>query len=110
MNNGIILFSTFIITAIIAVIFYYLFSLRKKRHSQTIVSDWNKFNKAILNKHLKGVDDFGRKLIFNEYLDINKLNEMSELIYDLDKNYEELKELKILIFNKHLNWNKDNTH
>ena len=107
MNNGIILFLTFVITVLTTVFFYYFNSLRKKRHSQTIISDWNKFNKAIQNRHIKGINDFGQKLIFNEHFDIIKLKEMSKLINDLYKNEKELKELKMLINNKYLDWNKD---
>jgi len=107
MDNGMILYTTFVVTIGIAIVFYYLINRRKKGHSETIKSDWNNFQKAITNKHIKGINEFGTKLIWNEHLTMEKLKEMSFSIKSLGKDYVELKELKILIYNKYLDWNKE---
>ena len=107
MNNGTILILTFIITGGIAIIIRYQFYLRKKRHAETIISDWNKFEKAISNRHIKGVNKFGTELIWNEHLTMNKLNQISDSINNLGEDYSELEDLKMLIYNKRLDWNKE---
>ncbi len=110
MNNGMILIAMFVIPIGIAIVFYYLMRRRKKRRSETIKSDWNNFQKAITNNHIKKVSELGTKLIWNEHLTSEKLKEMSAFIKSLGKDYAELKELKTLIYNKHLDWNKKYPH
>ncbi|WP_299887807.1 hypothetical protein [uncultured Lacinutrix sp.] len=107
MDNGMILITTFVLTIGIVSVFYYRINLRKKRHSDTIKSDWINFKKAIANKHLKGINKFGTNLIWNEHLTMEMLKEMSTGINNLGKDYTELKELKILIYNKYLDWKKE---
>lgn len=106
MDNGTIILITFIVFGGIAIIIQYLFHLRKKRHVDTIISDWNRFEKAITNRHIEGINKFGTELIWNEHLTMNKLNQISDSINNLGKDYSELEDLKILIYNKRLDWNK----
>jgi len=106
MDNGVILFTTFIVTCSVAIGIHYLLYLRKKIHAETIISVWNKFEKAISNRHIKDVNKLGTELIWNEHLTLDKLNHISNSINNLGKDYSELEDLKMLIYNKRLDWNK----
>ncbi|WP_298421248.1 hypothetical protein [uncultured Kordia sp.] len=116
MGNGIIITLTICIPLGIVSLFYYWLGIRKKRHLQTIVTDWNNFNKAITNNHIDGILKFGTELIWNEHLTMIQLKEMSELIKKFEKTdfkttkTNEYKELKLLIYNKYLDWNMEYSH
>lgn len=113
MDNGMIILTTLLVPLAIFLLYSYWLHLRKKNHLLTIESDWNNFKKAIVNNHIEGVSKFGTHLIWNEHLNMNKLKEMSALIKTFEDRIPEhdtknnLKELKLLIYNKYLDWNID---
>lgn len=107
MDNGLILLITFSLPIAIVIIFYYLVSKRKKIHAKTLKSDWIKFEKAIRHKHINGIVKYGTELIWNEKLTDSKLEQMSKYIDNLEAKNAELENLKNLIYNKKLDWNKD---
>jgi len=105
----IILITICICTGIIILFNYWLFK-RKKAHAISIETDWIKFNKAITNNHIEGIHRFGKELIYNEHFSMVKLKEKSKLIKRLEEQNPELmhnhqlKNLKSLLYNKHLDW------
>lgn len=111
MNNGLILLITLFVSLLVIARYFYWLNSRKKKHLLVIKSDWNDFEKSVANCHIEAMYKFGRKLIWNEYFTMQKLKEMSKLIKDLedrnskiDKN-QRIKDLKLLIYNKYLDWN-----
>ena len=107
MDNGLILIITFSTPLLILVIYFIWLSKRKKRHLQTLKSDWNKFEKAINNKHINGIIKYGTELIWNENLTDSQLKIMKESVDELVEKNSELDGLKNLIYNKWLHWNRD---
>ena len=107
MNNGLILLITFLLPLIAVVVFYLWLSKRKKRHVETLKSDWFKFENAIKNKHVGNISKYGRQLIYNENLTDDQLKIMKKSIDKLVVKNSELEELINLIYNKFLHWNRD---
>ncbi len=106
MDNGIILYLTFIIPLAIIVLFYFLLNKRKKRDAIVIKSDWASFERALNNKQITQINELGTKLIWNEHLTMKKLEKMAKEINTLEKDHQILTELKLLIYNKYLSWGK----
>lgn len=107
MNNGLMLLITFSLPVLILIAFYILMSRRKKRHSETLKSDWVNFEKAISHKHINRIIKYGTKLIWNENLTDSKLEKMSKCINQMVDENSELEDLKNLIYNKKIHWNRD---
>ncbi|CAL2085886.1 hypothetical protein [Tenacibaculum sp. 190524A05c] len=111
MENGMIIFLTVIICIITPSLFLYWLTLRKKNHLEKIETDWIRFSKAINNNHIEGIIKYGKEVIWNEHFSMIKLKEMSKLIDEFEnknivlRKEDELKELKLLIYNKYLDWN-----
>ena len=97
-----ILYSTFMITIGIAIIFHYLLSIRKKRQLESIKSDWTHFNRGVQNKLPEGIIKYGTNLVFNEHLTASQLEKMYSDIKNLVEEFPELEELRVLLYNKHL--------
>ncbi len=111
MDSGIIIFVTVVLCIFISATFYYRLYLRKKKHLLKIDKDWIRFSKAIHSNHAEGVITFGKELIWNEHFSSAKLKEMTALIKTFEneniqlREKEKLKELKLLLYNKYLDWN-----
>jgi len=107
MDNGIILLITFILPLLIVVVFYYILGKQRKKDGQEITTIWKHYQRAILSKHTKGIKKYGEALIWNEHLTDEMLRIMTKDINDLIDEFTELEELRLLIFNKFLHWNRD---
>nr|WP_321237635.1 hypothetical protein [uncultured Psychroserpens sp.] len=107
MDNGIILIITFSIPLLLLLIYFIWLSKRKKRHAETLISDWNKFEKALSHEHINGIIKYGTELVWNENLTDSQMKKMKESVYDLAEEHTELENLKNLIYNKWLDWDKD---
>ncbi|CAM1357436.1 hypothetical protein [Tenacibaculum halocynthiae] len=111
MEGDIVILLTFIILIGIYITFLFWSNNRKKNHLMTIESDWKNLKKAIENNHVDGIVKFGTAVIWNEHFTMVKLKEMKKLINVLEKQNPEIKKskklenLKLLIFNKSLDWN-----
>jgi len=104
MNNGYILLITFAVTILFAGIVYYLSRLQKQRHQETFKNDWNRFEKALQLNDLKGINHYGTLLVRNVHLKSDDLNVIKKEVDPLAEKYSELEELRLLIFNKRLDW------
>lgn len=98
---------TFIVTISLVLFFYRVLYLRKKKHSVLLKPDFEKFRRAIENKNLEEINYYGEKLIFNTSLTGSKLKEISLLVKQLELESYNLKSLRLLIYNKSLDWNKE---
>ncbi|MFD2917145.1 MULTISPECIES: hypothetical protein [Flavobacteriaceae] len=107
MNNGIILIIAFSFPLLLLIVYYFWLSKRKKRHAESLKSDWVKFEKAISQKHINGIIKYGTELIWNENLTDSQLKKMKESVGELVIEHSELENLRILIYNKFLHWNRD---
>ncbi|WP_298903492.1 hypothetical protein [uncultured Psychroserpens sp.] len=107
MDNGLLLIITFSILLLALIVYFIWLSKRKKRHVETLKSDWNKFEKALNNEHISGIIKYGTELIWNENLTDSQMKKMKESVYPLAEKHAELENLKNLIYNKWLDWNRD---
>ncbi len=107
MDNGFLLIITFLTPLIILTTYYIWLSKRKKKHAETLKSDWNKFEKALNHNHISGIIKYGTELVWNENLKDAQMKKMKESVYPLAEKHSELKDLKNLIYNKWLDRNKD---
>jgi hypothetical protein len=85
MDNGLILIIIFSIPLLILIVYFIWLSKRKKRHAEILMSDWNKFEKALNHEHINGIIRFGTELVWNENLTDSQMKKMKESVYDLTK-------------------------
>lgn len=104
MNNGYIILITFVVTILFAGIVYYLSRLQKQRHQETFKIDWNRYEKALQINDIKGINHYGTLLVKNVHLKSDDLNVIKKEVDPLAEKYSELEELRLLIFNKRLEW------
>lgn len=107
MDNGIILIITFILPLGVVTLFYYLLYKQRKKDANHIDALWKKYQKAIAHKHTDGILKFGTSLIYNEHLTDEMLRIMTKDVNGLIDEFPNLEELRLLIFNKFLHWNRD---
>ncbi|WP_425077849.1 hypothetical protein [Psychroserpens sp. S379A] len=107
MDNGLILIITFSTPLLVLIIYFILLSKQKKRHSESLRTDWNKFEEALNNNHINGIIKYGTELVWNENLTDSQMKKMKETVYPLAEEHSELENLKNLIYNKWLDWDKD---
>ena len=107
MDSGLILIITLSIPFLILIGFYTWLSKRKKIHTETLKSDWIKFEKAINRKHISSIIKYGTDLIYNENLTDYQLKKMKNEVDLLLKKYSQLETLNNLIYNKRLHWNSN---
>ncbi|MDG5493210.1 hypothetical protein [Psychroserpens sp. SPM9] len=107
MDNGLLLIITFSTPLLLLIVYFIWLSKRKKRHAEALIPDWNKFEKALSNEHINGIIKYGTELVWNENLTDSQMKKMKESVYDLAEKHTELENLKNLIYNKWLDWDKD---
>lgn len=105
-NNATILILTFVITTILVTIIYYFLLLKKKKDKWKLINDLRHLEKANLINDIKGINHYGTKVFWNANLDSELLDKVSEIVDSKIKDSPELKGLKLLIYNKRLDWNK----
>lgn len=107
MDNGSILIIAFSTPLLILVAYFIWLTKRKKRHAEKLKSDWIKFEKAINHKDTNGIIKFGTELIWNENLTDSHLKKMKDYVNEIAEDNGKLEDLKNLIYNKWLHWNRD---
>lgn len=104
MNNGLILLLTLLITSAVLIILYIILYKKKKKDKIKIEEDFEKFKKAISIKDIDGIDKYGKSIIYNSNLDMFKFNYIKQNMSEINTDNPKLKSLKLLIFNKELDW------
>ena len=107
MDNGTILIITFLTPLLILILYFIWLHRRKKRHAAILESDWNDFKNALEMNDISEIVEYGKKLVWNEKLNENQMALMKESINELAEKHSELEDLKNLIYNKWLDWNRD---
>ncbi len=104
MGNGFVLFFSLGVISLIALgIHYFLWKARKK-DKEMIDKDWIRFKSAVAKNNISEINSYGKRLVWNKYLNKVQLVEMIDTIDERVKKYPELKELSLDLFNKKLDY------
>ena len=95
-----------IIIALIAFTINFLLYKRKKNHLLLINSLFNQFKIAANRQEILEIDNLGKALLFNEGLTKVHLDYISETVNTHFYLHPNLLELKELVMNKQLFWNR----
>ena len=69
MNNELILVLTFSIPILFVAGYFIWLYKRRRKHAETLKSDWNKFEKAIDRRNISGIIKYGNRLSVERKLD-----------------------------------------
>ncbi len=104
MDNITIILGTIIIATGISLVFHFLYKKKKTKEDSHYDSDLTKFYKAVDLKDIKGINHFGKLVIWNTNLKYTDLELIASKLRVLVKEYPELKKLENIAFNKKLGY------
>src|SRR5690554_2100708 len=100
-ENLIIIISWLTFSLIISVIYFVLLKKRKTNHQTSFPEDWNNYKKAIIKLDVSKINEFGQKVIWNEFLEPKHREQMFNDIKKLISSNPELKALWIDVHYKY---------
>jgi hypothetical protein len=101
----VLIYSIFIIFLISLGIYYYIRKDRQ-RDKNNLEIDWKNFLKSESLNDIKGIVNYGDKLIWNKYLLNEQLDKIIDVVNSRVTNFPELKKLENNAFNKKLHYNR----
>lgn len=101
----ILIYSIFIIFLFSLGIYYYIWKDRQ-RDKNNLEIDWKNFLKSESLDDIKGIVNYGDKLIWNKYLLNEQLDKIIDVVNSRVTNFPELKKLENNAFNKKLHYNR----
>lgn len=106
MDNGFILFLTLGITIIVGLTIQYILWQKSIKAYKAIDKDWESFLEASSEKDIKLIKLYGDKLLWNQHLKQEQLDEITEVIKLNIDQYPELEKMKANAYNKQLDYNR----
>ena len=80
-------------SAVITIAYFIFLSKRKANHKLNYADYWSKYENAINETNIDSINEFGQKVIWNEFLEIQHKKKMYDDIKSLISNNPELKKL-----------------
>lgn len=82
-----------IFSAVLSIAYFILLSKRKTTHRLNYATHWSKYEKAINEGDINAINEFGQKVIWNEFIKVHHKKKMYTDIKSLISNHPELKAL-----------------
>ena len=101
-----ILFYVLAIIISIAIVGYFFLFKDRMKDQKNLEDDWQKFLKAKSLNDLKGIDIYGKQLVYNKFLRSEQLEEIISVVNSRISDFPELKKLKETAFNKKLHYDR----
>ena len=106
MNNGLLLLLSILIPFLFSGSFFWFYHRKKQHTKPTLSIDLKHFKKAHEINDIKGIINYGNKIFYNLNLDNTALLVLDRIISERIKKHPELEELRLLIYNKKLDWHR----